>query len=589
MPQVPTYGNLRVSTAPLPGAYRNAPATPESYGAGFGRAAANIFGGMLAEDIARDRAEADEIALLAADNQLAQFENRALRDPKAGALGLQGAAAFGSPERVDKEYVAFSDKVMEGLNERQQAQFRRAVASRRASISAQLHQHVQQEAQQYDVDETTSYLNNVLQTGIANATTPALVAMDAKRGVAAIQQFARRHGEGPNVTTEKVQTWLTSLHVGVIDNLLSQHQDIAARGYFEDVIDQLQPSQVDDIRRALESGELREQSQRVADQILLQSDSREEALDKVRQITEGHPENAQLRDEVMTRVRQGLNDRAQAQAQADEDRFVAAINEIETSKSVDTISPLAWQKFTLAERNGLKAYADQLRSGSPAETDWELYNNLYGMLRNNLERFKGLNLYSYIHRLAPTEFKELVRVQADARVGGSDSETVRAVTLDSELFQSIAAQAGLPAYRTATQLSTAQREQLGELENTWKREIGRAQVEKGNTLTREEKEEIGRRLIDQKVYLDRNYFFSDPEVPMVTVSERDQAIAYIPIGQIPEINIDELANLFRSEEGRPNLSTAEIRRRYRGRLERAYAAYLMGLGADVVLSRLRGE
>jgi hypothetical protein len=152
----------------------------------------------------------------------------------------------------------------------------------------------------------------------------------------------------------------------------------------------------------------------------------------------------------------------------------------------------------------------------------------------------------------------------------SSPAKVLEATIDSELFNTIAADAGLDPYK-----KNPDKEKLGRLRNEVEAIISEAQELKGGKLTRPEKEELMRKTVDRKVMVDE--WGRDPSLPAAVVKPEQRAKVYVPIADVPPDWIKGAANYLRSTGQVPTeWSDDKIRQAMRGRIERAYGISITG-------------
>ena len=88
-----------------------------------------------------------------------------------------------------------------------------------------LRTHVASEMQQFDQDETKSFVQNITNHAIANADTPAIVSMDLAQVVEKTEAFGRRNGLGKERTAELVPR-VSRSRMGDASAAIKQRQDL---------------------------------------------------------------------------------------------------------------------------------------------------------------------------------------------------------------------------------------------------------------------------------------------------------------------------------------------------------------------------
>ena len=109
------------------------------------------------------------------------------------------------------------------------------------------------------------------------------------------------------------------------------------------------------------------------------------------------------------------------------------------------------------------------------------------------------------------------------RAGLITPQDIGQAQVDDDMFKRVAAEAGLKPYERAP--STENKKALGDLKYLFERDIQVQQNILKRPLTRDEKEEVMYRVINDKVYVDG--FFSDTEKPLFQVSKDDLGDTYV--------------------------------------------------------------
>lgn len=281
MPRVPSYGDRKVAPQPLPTARRQSPTdTYESLGGQIGEAQTHLGGSVAriglagAQQIFHDEQQrADQVALLSADRQLGDLEEQLLRSPDKGALTVKGKDTLPLRQTVLSSFDEQASMIASNLTtDHQRIAFERMRLHRRADVTATVDQHTNQEMQAYDGQELKAYLETSTSAAIAQSTDPQLgptrVATELARGEAALRDYAKRNGIGPDAVTAQVDHYRSNLLVGVIDRLRAQPgQDGAARTYFEETKHLIKGDQLARLEAALKNDGIESTAERTAAEI----------------------------------------------------------------------------------------------------------------------------------------------------------------------------------------------------------------------------------------------------------------------------------------------------------------------------------
>lgn len=426
MPTVGLYGAPKVATAALPGARLTQAQTPESEGAGLAEAKAQSaealanLGGAVAHiglDLhARAQQQADDVAELAWENKLHAGVTQILYDPDKGALGVKGEAAMGLPEQTAEAYRKLSGGIAQTLsNPKQQLAFARTSAQYEQNLDLTVRRHVSEQIQSYEQTELTDFVKNQRDAAISNALDPRMVFDAVGKGTQALTRSAGRMGLGPEALKQTIDSFTTSTHAGVIDSLLAQGKNAAAKVYFEETKDQIHGDATEKIERAITEGALRGQAQQKSDEILGAGGTLAEQRAKVKAI-----DDPDLRDAVDQRIEHEAAVSASAARANEEQMLSTAYATVGRTGNVNSISPTDWAALG-THQPGLIEYATKLTKGEPIETDSAKYYALMQQASEAPEEFVKTNLLTYRGSLDNATFKQLTDLQYSIRKGDREN------------------------------------------------------------------------------------------------------------------------------------------------------------------------
>lgn len=438
----------QVGTTPLPGVRGTAAESDLSTGAGLELArgqklerVAGVTGRMAAEAsgalsvvIREERQKANETALLKASNRLESWKRERLYNPETGALTLKGEAAQPLPEQIAGEFETVAGEIASGLStDEQRAAFERVRAQVLASTDLEVRRHVFGEMQEFRANELTAAISNGTDAAIRSAADPELVALNLNRVESQMRTNLPRLGVGKDALEQKVADVRSSVHIGVINQLLATDQDKKASAYLEGVRDQIAADKLDDVDKALEEGSLRGEAQTRADAIIAAGGSLKDKLAKAKDL------DPKLRDLVEQRLEHQaiLDDRAEKVAE--EDSMRRGYDIIDQTGSINRIPAGMWSSYTGATRSAMRSYAEQKARGVPIKTDLPTYYELMRQAMNSPETFTQQNLLNYRGKLDEPEFKQLAALQlsikngdrADAEKSVADFRTAQQVVDDA--------------------------------------------------------------------------------------------------------------------------------------------------------------
>jgi hypothetical protein len=392
-----------------------------------------------------------------------------------------------------------------------------------------------------------------------------------------------RQGDRQVIDTLKVIAE-TQIHADVVDQMILTGKDSAAAAYYEAIKEKLTPEAIITLGSKVDASTTDGEAIRGAD-IAWEAAGPQEPNDPVRlDIMEKMLRDRYSSDpKVMKAAIQDL--RSRAQAHDDGQREFAAGNKatvLDAWRRGATLKDLQgsreWWDLDGTQREELRAYMNSMghteQSRARGEQEYiEGLKSKHGFRRFwDLANPKVLSTMTenQIWALEPELGHKLTTDLIKSKALLSSPAKVLEATIDSELFNTIAADAGLDPYK-----KNPDKEKLGRLRNEVEAIISEAQELKGGKLTRPEKEELMRKTVDRKVMVDE--WGRDPSLPAAVVKPEQRAKVYVPIADVPPDWIKGAANYLRSTGQVPTeWSDDKIRQAMRGRIERAYGISITG-------------
>lgn len=512
----------------------------------------------------KEREKGNQLAVLEADQQLSSLETRLLYDRDSGAMNAKGKDAFGLPDQVFGDFDKGVDEITKGLaNDDQKASFRKMVLSRRSDIDRQLQRHISREAMKYDSAVTDSYLQNERNAAMANFHDEGRVGIAIERQKAAVMDHADRNGLPDEYVKLKVREVESQTHANVISRIIDGNQDMEAKKYFEKYKDKLTGEDQKKVQGLLEAGILRGESQRKSDSIW--DSSKEDlgtALSKAEKIRD-----PKLRDETIRRLRQKQNDKnASIQARQD-DNFMAASEYVKGAPGVDPRDAMPtsqWESLTLQQQQALRKY-----SNNPVNNDkiWLDFldkdpNQIAGMSRAEFEQKYWVHFDSSHRTRAENMWK-------DATDGSSSTKLTSTLTFKNRVDNVLRTSNLIDPTKKKSKFNDSEATMYSQFEARAAREVEQFELNELNGKRKATGEEIQKILDDmvvKQVFIDKNWIFSDPVKPAALITDDERGAAYVPIKQVPQADRNSIENLITSKGGRAT----------KDKVERAYAAFLIG-------------
>jgi hypothetical protein len=446
MPVVPTYSQPQVQEAAVSNAKFTDQAPLEAFGGG--KPLADVSQGFddvtkEAMQIARsEKIKQDQVVVLDADQKLSQAETQLLYDPQQGALNKRGKDAFGLPDQVTQSYQSTVNSIADGMTEDQRMSFMRMAVSRANDLNRKVQAHVSGEMTKYDATVTDGYISSERDAAAQNYQDPDRVDLSIERQRAALIDHANRNGLPSEWVQNQVEQATSSTRMEVINRMLANEQDMAAKKYYEANKADFTGKDATTLEKSLEEGTLRGESQRTSDQIIGSTHSMGEALEQARKI-----EDPKVRDATTDRIKDYFSQQKAAKNEQEDNDFKQASDIIEQSGGDRTkVPPDLWNRLTLQAHNAIDARAKQLKGGIEPTTDWAQYYNLKSIasVPETRNKFLQMNLLSVRPTLADPEFKELVHLQSSLRQGDDKADKLLdGFRSDSQIVQDTLTNAGI--------------------------------------------------------------------------------------------------------------------------------------------------
>ncbi|WP_238938721.1 hypothetical protein [Pseudomonas typographi] len=250
---------------------------------GLAQGVENLAGSMY-QVHQKEVAEANQTALINADNQLGTWQNKALFDPEAGAFTKKGSGALNITKTTLDQYDQQSQGILESLaNPEQKRMFQQAALARRGSLQEKLgsYEFGQQQAYKDDVDKSSIQLS--MDSAALNYNDPQAIEQNRLKMNAVLDQRAERLGWSPEERQAQLQSANSSLSHSVIQRMVIDSPQKARSLYdqYKDSMtadDQIRATSTIDQAFKRQEAEAR---QRLVEQRQLQAISRQELSGRV--------------------------------------------------------------------------------------------------------------------------------------------------------------------------------------------------------------------------------------------------------------------------------------------------------------------
>lgn len=499
-------------------------------------------------------------------------------------------------EEYRKRREEIGKRIREGLSspDQQMAFDKRAQIADR-QFDARLYSHVATQSRAYQDIVFEGAKASERRMAALNWSQPGQIELSVLRTSMEVERKARLDGLDPQrpedrqvIDTLKVIAE-TQIHADVVDQMILQGKDSAASAYYERIKDRLTPEAIVTLGSKVEASALEGTAIRSADMAweIFGPKTLDEPvrLDLAESwIRDNYKEDPRVMKSAIAdlRSRAAAHNDAQQEVTASNEAKVLdayhngadlkALQQMPEYWALDGERRMKTRDYILnngwSEQQRGRAqleYAEGEKARASFGAYWELSNPQ--VLANMSE--------AQILALEPEMGQALVADLMTMRRKLASPDKVRAANIDSELFNVVAAEAGLDPYKQKK--GDDEKEYLGRLKNEVLAAIDIAQQHKKGLLNREEKEEIMRSMVDKKVMVDRGWRGFDSKMPAAAVKPEQRQNVYVPIKEIDPAWLDGAINYMRSVGEVPmNWSNDKAKQAFKGRLERAYGVSVTG-------------
>lgn len=409
------------------------------------------------------------------------------------------------PDQVMGQFDQHLQQVRSGLsNPAQQAMFDQAAMRLRLEAQGQIQAHATQQATVYQ-DQTNratigTEVNHVGAVGVVNGQIdPGTIQQSLARVNAAVDAQAQLHGWSPEMTAAQRLDSASQLHATVLGSLLAQHNPQGAQVYFQDHRDQIDPAVAQKMDSMIQANVTNQKADAAVDQVWNTQGPKvdgdpvnlDQMSDTLRSQFQNDPTGLKL-------AMSGLKERAQEHDYAAKQReegitgglwqqvlHGSSLSGIKASPQYMQLDGTAQVKFIT------QAEAFQKRNDNQPDNNMAHFAE-YWALASNPEALKGMTdaqIFAKAPVMGPQLVKKLLQDKQDY-LNAPPGKTLPA-TVDTDAFKAIAGQAGLPVFsKTPEDQGT-----MGMLKFRTEQAIDAEQQARGRALTRDEKDQITRRLV----------------------------------------------------------------------------------------------
>lgn len=368
--------------------------------------------GNLSFQVEKERDNLAKSKIVELTNQFDNYTTQTLYDKDNGYFYKTGENAMGQSPIVLQNFNDYANDLVSksGLNGQYKIYAQNALVSR----INQLYPHINK----YDSEQTVSWQNsvyedkqnNLINRGIFDRNNDVALSENLRQGYNAIELQSQLQNWGESEKDIKKKTFASNYHTQVIQALISDGS-LRAKQYYEQHKNEILPDKQNSILNAVDNVELNYQANALANNLIINSQNEEEALNKAYTI-----ENINLQDTTVQRIKQKYSEKRRMENQAESDALDSFYNIVLNKTAAN--QPLSYSdipdNIKPETRLSLMNYIN--KNGSP-DTDDDVWLQLYEMSVNNAQGFAAVNLNSYRGWLSDGEYKNFIKRQEEIKSG----------------------------------------------------------------------------------------------------------------------------------------------------------------------------
>lgn len=496
MPRVPRSGISEVGQTETRIVKQNVNVSSETFGGGQALQdviqPANQLARQAIELEDKHRKQANDMAILEADEKMSRAVNTLLYDKDGGAMNAKGKNAFGLPDYVYGAFDENASKIENELaNDEQKAEFRKRVLSRKGGFDRQIQMHVSNEGYKYDQQLTESYIKNERDSALSNFHNLEAVSLSVLNQRDAIRKNAERNGVSPDVLEQRLKSEQSKTLLGVMGNAIESDDYEMSKSHYDKLKSLMTPEDRQKAKSMLDAQGKKIESVNLADSIVAKyGDDMQGALEAAKNI-----KDPDIRDEVNRRVKGQFADMKSAELYNNENKFESMNDALVRSQGdIDAIPLKERLSLSARQQRDLDKYAAQLRSGDLAPKNSNEYYDLSTLASSRATRkqFLQTNLTDpkYRTKIDPGQLSSLITLQRQLR--GQDDKADKyldGIESKTNIVNSALAAADID-YRPNANKDEASRA------NNFRREVDRLVVERQEALGRKVTNEELRQITD---------------------------------------------------------------------------------------------
>lgn len=466
--------------------------------------------------------KADQVALLDADNQLSAIKTNL----EVQTLQKRGKDAIGASAQVDEQWKQATSAIEATLtNDNQKENFRIRADHHYQVLNETVQKHSASEFQQYDAQNTEAALQNRRNDAVTHNTDPAIVGQSLAESKDLLTLYGQRNGWSDEEMKSKQADVASKIHAGVIQSLSDSGQDLTAKHYFDAHKGELVQSDLAHSSDVVKASSVKGEAQRQRDKIVASNSNMTDAITAARKI-----EDPDVQEATERLVRQDFLEKAAALRDQREQLMTGATNIVERTHSFDSIPASQIALMSVGERASLRSYADAFQKTGTVRTDLTRYYALVQMATTpeTHDKFLQLDLNQEKPNLSPSDFEEMVKLQASVRKG--EEKPLKQLYTNQQIVSGVINQAQIGVDKKGKVLDKGM---IAQFREAVRQQTDQFEAENGRLPTGDEVKRIANELATQHVVeRPRSWWFG--------TSGQDVRTFQMTQGEVPILSIRDV-------------------------------------------------
>lgn len=411
MPTVPTLDGPRIQNNPYSGSFSTRAGADDMgaiQAAQVGRAGKAL--NAVGDAITTLEQEQDKLWKLEREAELDQLELNLLQDPQNGVFAKRGKDAIGISSKVEETLDQSYKAVLENAPKRIKDEVMAHINARKRSTLARVADYERREMNAYGDQLLATRADRAVADAAAFYNDPGKLALSRQKIMSSFNELAKRKGYDGEVTQAMISEGISKMHVGVIDRMIANKEDISARKYLEANRGEIDGSVIGKIEGRVKEASTVRQSQGIADEMLGKHDNEADALSAVRSKYDG-----ELEAKAVAEIKTRFAEKKRHEAEAEKDNIKKAVAHIEEGGRYEDLDEDV--KTAISQVRGLPEHLqkrqEQVASGAPTVSDTGTYADLMRTFRDEPAEFSKIDLFSrdVVTKLSTADRKMFERFQ----------------------------------------------------------------------------------------------------------------------------------------------------------------------------------